>query len=129
MTFSKLGVCLALFVAACLPVHAQNQIRVNVPFAFTTAGKSFPAGEYRVAPVFASDRKAWIIQGDHQSAFLFTNGVESHTISHTPSLMFLQLGGQFALVQIWPDSHLGLTVMVQEPKLAKEGSEVQVAAE
>jgi hypothetical protein len=129
MRFSKLSVCLALLVAACLPVHAEDQMRVTIPFAFTTAGKWFPAGEYRFATAFSSDRKTWVMYGDHQFAYLYTDGVESPVTSHVHGLTFRQFGGQFALVQIWPDGHRGRSVMVQQPKIAKQGSEVQVAAE
>jgi hypothetical protein len=129
MRCSKLGVCLALIVTACLPLLAQDQMQVNVPFPFTTAGKNFPAGEYRVAVVSSGDRDTWMIQGDHQSALLFTNSVISRDIAHDPSLIFRQVGGQYALTRIWVDGYVGRSVLVQEPKIAKQGSEVQVAAE
>ena len=48
MKFCKASLFVALLVVACLPVAAQAQIQLNIPFNFFAAGKSLPAGHYEV---------------------------------------------------------------------------------
>ena len=51
----RLAVALGCFLAAGLSAYAQRGgIKVNVPFTFFVAGKSFPPGEYTISSIHDS---------------------------------------------------------------------------
>src|SRR5579864_8625589 len=101
MKLSKVSlfVFLALLVAVCLPAVSQAQIRLNIPFNFSVAGKSLPAGHYQVTKVFDGNSSAWRIAGDHGSMVMITNSVESPRTSHRPGVVFLKTAGDYSLVR------------------------------
>jgi hypothetical protein len=55
MKFCKVSIFFALLVAVSLPAVAQRVIQFDIPFNFSAAGKSLPAGHYEVAQVFDGD--------------------------------------------------------------------------
>ena len=124
MKFCKISVFFALLVAACLPVVGQTAIRVDIPFNFVAAGKSLPAGHYRVARVPIS-KCAWYISNGHISANMLTLA-ESTRNSHRPSLVFLRAGGTYSLVKIRTD-YSGWDIpqsKVKQTLVSKDGSKV-----
>jgi hypothetical protein len=134
MKFCKVGLFFALLVAVCLPAMAQTTMRVNVPFNFIAAGKSLPAGQYIVGPV-ASFTCAWSLSSDHTSAMIITNPADFTAKAHRPSLVFMNAGGAYSLVEIW-NSHSGRNVPqsnVKRTLVSKDESKgdkyVEVAAE
>ena len=133
MKFCKLTLSLALLLAVCLPAAAQVQtLRLNVPFDFVVAGKTLPAGHYYVKRVLNSENTTWLINGDHGFATVITNAVESPRTPHAPSLVFLEGGGRYSLVQIWDQEHFGREVPRSNVKqtLVAEGSKyVEVGAQ
>jgi hypothetical protein len=132
MKFCKFGLFVVLFAAVCLPVGAQTALKVNIPFNFVAAGKSLPAGEYRVTSMVKSDN-AWVITNDQVSAVMLTKRVESPQKTHRPSLVFLQAGGSYSLVQIWNEDRSGRDVPkanVKKTLVADEGGKfVEIGAE
>jgi len=105
---------------------------VDIPFNFIAAGKILPAGHYSVVPVFREDRAAWRISNDQASALVLTNSVESPRTEHGRSLVFLQAGGAFSLVEIWDMGHLGREVLrsnVKQTLVAQGGKYVEIGAE
>ena len=133
MKLFKLGLSLALFAAVCLPAVAQTELHFNIPFNFVAAGKTMPAGDYKVMPAFHNVNNAWSLIGSDGSVTLLTNSVESAKAAHKCSLVFLRAGGQFSLTQIWSsDPKFGREVMrsnVKRSLLAKGGEYVEVRAE
>jgi hypothetical protein len=131
MRLSKFAVCCVLFIGACVQAHSQTQIRVNIPFDFTVANRTLPAGQYYVVPAFSSNNSSWRI-ADHRGngAFLITNGISSPMVDHKVSLLFRKFAGQYALIQFWPSDHEGRNVV--RPKIARtmiaESQIVQIAA-
>ncbi len=125
MKFCKVSLFLALLVAVCLPVVAQTktQMRLDIPFNFMVAGKSLPAGQYMVTPVFASDNTAWRICSYDACATVLTHEEESPRTAHHRSMVFLRTGQGYALVQFWPQEHLGrdLAMPKVEHTLMAEG--------
>ena len=132
MKFCKISLFLVLLVAVCLPAVAQSVVRLNIPFNFIAAGKILPAGHYSVVPVFKDNHAAWRISNDHDCAVVLTNPVESPQTEHGPSLVFLQAGGAFSLVEIWDMGHLGREVVrsnVKQTLVAQGGKYVEIGAE
>jgi hypothetical protein len=133
MKFCKFSLFLALVMAVCLPAVAQTAMRVDIPFNFIAGGKSLPAGRYMVVRVFSGDQaKSWRIYNDKDAvAGFLSNAVESAQ-PHGHSLVFLQEGGAYSLIQIWNGGKFGREVMRSKVKqtLVAEGSKyVEIGAE
>jgi hypothetical protein len=133
MKLGKLSLCLALLVAASFPATAQmQQIKLNIPFSFMTAGKTLPAGHYTVSRVWVANNNSWQIVGNQGSAQLITYLVESPKVEHAPSLVFLQQGDRYSLVQIWDGAHLGRQLPefnVKKTVVAQNSKYVEIGAE
>lgn len=126
MRFGKSCLFLAVIVAFCLPSTAQQieRLQVDVPFNFVAAGKSLPAGRYTVKSVRMANapNDVWEIEGDYGSAMVLTSRVESLHRSHNLSVVFLQAGDQYSLLQIWNSQHSG-----QEAPVSKAGRQNVIA--
>ncbi|HXZ32916.1 MAG TPA: hypothetical protein VEH30_11595 [Terriglobales bacterium] len=132
MKCCKISVFLVLFAAVCLPATAQTGIKVNVPFDFIAAGKTLPAGQYEIMPVWNNDNVAWQIFNTQGSAMLLTNSIESPRVAHRPSLVFSQAGERYFLVQIWSTQHFGRQMMLSNTKrtlVADNGQLVEIGTE
>jgi len=131
MKFCKFSLFVALFAAVCLPAGAQTTLRVNIPFNFVAAGKSLPAGQYRVRSLDRPDN-AWVISNYQVGAVMLTKRVESPEKIHRPSLVFLQAGGSYSLIQIWNGEHSGRDVPKENVKKTlvadESGKFVEIAA-
>jgi hypothetical protein len=101
MKFCKVSLFFALLVAVCLPAVGQTAMRVDIPFNFIAAGKSLPAGHYKVARSSLPSSCAWYITDDHTSAIMVTSLAEPSQKLHHSSLIFRQAGGTYSLMQIW----------------------------
>ncbi|HYM77826.1 MAG TPA: hypothetical protein VE377_17760 [Candidatus Dormibacteraeota bacterium] len=132
MKLLKLGLFFALVVAVSVPVVAQTQLKLDIPFNFVVDGKTLPAGQYRVAQVYG-DSHVWSIANNHNSAFIHTNTVQSPLIAHRASLIFWHSGGEYTLARFWPEEHVGdelfLAPRVKSTMLAKSGEYVELGAE
>jgi hypothetical protein len=129
MKHCKVSLMVVLFLAVCLPAVAQSGIKVDVPFNFTVAGKAMPAGHYTVVPVFRSDSVAWRIYGGKENAIMLTEGEESGNKPHNPSMIFLPTSNGYALVQFWPNGHLGRVLtapQVEHTLLAQTDKYVEI---
>jgi len=140
MKFCKVSIFLALLLAVCLPVVAQAQLRVNVPFNFVAAGKSLPAGHYSVAKVFSGNDITWRVSNRHgDGLMMITNSVVSPLKTHNPSLVFWCVGKSCSLVQIWPNEYSGRqlllkskvksTVLAEGATPVENGKYVEIAGE
>lgn len=134
MKFCKVTLFFALLVAICLPAVGQTAMRVNIPFNFVAAGKSLPAGHYRVAQLQRTT-SAWYMSNDHSGAIMLTSPVDASQKAHHSSLIFLKAGEAYSLVQIW-NSDSGLDVphaKVKQTLVSKDESKgdkyVEVGAE
>jgi hypothetical protein len=134
MKFFKFSLFSALLVGACLPGVAQTTttMQVNIPFNFIAAGKTLPPGHYLVAPVSESNSIAWRISTGDGGVMVVSNSVASTHKAHGPSLVFLQAGGAYSLVQIWNEQHSGREVLksnVKQTIVAEAGKYVEIGAE
>jgi hypothetical protein len=130
MKFCKFGLFSALLMV-CLPAVAQTskKMLVNIPFNFIAEGKSLPAGHYCVEN---PSHALLSISNDQVGAFMRTDPVESPRKEHRPSLVFLQTGGEYSLIEIWSEGHLGRHVPRSKTKqtLVAEGAKyVEIGAE
>jgi hypothetical protein len=133
MKFCKVSLFVPLLVTICLSGIAQSQIQLNVPFDFSVGSKPMSAGHYKVARVDANDPSAWRLSNERGSVIMLTNPVASPNRAHPPSLVFLDAGGQYFLIQIWDSEYFGQDLLLK-PKvttviLAKGGRYVEIGAE
>jgi hypothetical protein len=133
MKICKLSLFAAVLMGFCLPAVAQTMMVVNIPFNFIAAGKSLPAGHYKIERIQHDTSRSWLsISDDHVSRFMLTNPVESPKKAHHPSLVFLQAGGEYSLIQVWSEGHFGRDVLKSKVKqtLVAEGAKyVEIGAE
>ena len=82
--------------------RSRQELRVNVPFAFTVGNTSLPAGEYRVRIVNpASDRSVLQVAGaDGTTVMVLTNDVKGESKTNA-RLAFRHYGNQYFLAQVW----------------------------
>ena len=121
-------------MAVTLPAVAEAQLQANIPFNFTVAGKSLPAGQYRVERVFEMNQTVWRVSNwGGAGAMILTNPVESAGRAHPPSMVFLAAGGTYSLVEFWPKAHIGrelrLKPKVKTTILAEGAKYVEIGAE
>jgi hypothetical protein len=114
MKLCKVSLFIALFVGVCLPALGQKTMWVNIPFNFIAAGKSLPAGHYRVVRL-PLQGDAWYISNDVTGVSMITNPVDSSRKVHASCLIFRQAGGTYSLMQIW-NSRSGQDVPQQNVK-------------
>ena len=111
MNVRKASWCLAILIGFCLPLVAQtHKLLLEVPFNFVVAGKTMPAGRYEVKRVWYNDNVTWIVQGEQSGTRIVTTSIESPSVSHSPSLVFIESDGRYALAQIWEGEHSGQAV-------------------
>jgi len=82
-----------------------NPIKVQIPFEFTVADKTMPAGEYLVGRLteHLSDNVVTISSKDgSRLAIRLTNAVQSLDAKDKSTLIFHRYGDQYFLSQVWP---------------------------
>lgn len=101
-----------LLVAVCVPVHAQDISRFDIPFAFTAGNKVLPAGTYMVQEMLPSNTAVWTISNNQGGTSVFiTNSMISPLTSHQVSLVFRRDGGEYSLIEFWQDGARGRSVI------------------
>jgi hypothetical protein len=91
---------------AIVSAHAQTSRRqtANIPFSFTVADKTFPAGEYTVERVNpASDKAVLVIKSmdGRMNKVVLTNPVQASRMQENARLVFNHYGDQYYLTQVW----------------------------
>jgi hypothetical protein len=98
-------ILIALIGVAGLGMAARgqvpDQILVNIPYEFVVAGKTLPAGIYRVNRLSDADHEALILSSFESRArvMVLSTSVES-TQADKPEVSFEQVGGQHFLSKI-----------------------------
>jgi len=106
-----LRILIALIVVAGLGVAARaqapDQILVNIPYEFVVAGKTLPAGTYRVNPASNTDRETLLLSNFESRAtvMVLSSSIES-TQASKPEVSFEQVGGQHFLSKIETADHV-----------------------
>jgi hypothetical protein len=88
------------------PAFSEEFMRVQVPFEFSIGSKAYPAGDYVVS---SRDLITYRISSGNaqKSASIVTEQMDSPIKSHSASLVFVNVAGQYHLMEIWYDRHLG----------------------
>jgi len=98
---SVLGVFGLLLVAACANAQSVN-VNANVPFNFTVAKSTLPAGEYNIQSLVSATGSVLAIRGDAGKNMLASaNTAETLNASPNSRLVFHKYGDQYFLSQIW----------------------------
>ena len=109
----------AFFGLAALAITAKgqavDQIIVNIPYEFVVAGKTLPAGTYKVNRVSGDDEGALAISSfeNHAAVLVLSSEVSDRTDAEQPSLSFRQVGEQHLLSKIQTAEHV-FTIPVRE---------------
>jgi antitoxin component of MazEF toxin-antitoxin module len=88
-----------------MPVHAQNagNLSVTIPFEFSAAGKTLPAGDYYLRRSLNGARVSMRIESKDGSLgiYLPTHVAQSAEIQPESKLVFTKYGSQLFLSQVW----------------------------
>jgi len=109
----------AFFGLAALAITAKgqavDQVVVNIPYAFVVAGKTLPAGTYRVSRASANDERALAISSfeNHAAVLVLSSEVADQTSAEQPSVSFQHVGEQHLLSKIQTAEHV-FTIPVSE---------------
>jgi len=110
---------LSLLLVAGSAVAQSNRVVANVPFGFTVANNSLPAGTYSVETLSARDNRSLLLRGadDSSSMIISSIAAQSHKPTAKTKLVFNRYGDQYFLSQIWVE---GATLGRELPKTSRE---------
>jgi hypothetical protein len=94
-------------LAAATRANEPDQIIVNVPYEFVVAGKTLPAGTYRVKRADDHDSRVLAITSfeNRDGALLLSSDI-SPTREGKPTLIFERVGDQYFLSKIETADHI-----------------------
>jgi hypothetical protein len=100
-----MAVAVLVMTLTVISIHAQNagNLLVTIPFEFSAAGKTLPAGDYYVRRSFDNARVVMRIESQDGSLSinLPTHGAQSAGIQPESKLVFNKYGSQLFLSQVW----------------------------
>ena len=119
---NKYGVrILGAFIGlASLGITAKSQpvdeLVVNIPFEFVAAGKTLPAGSYKVGRISDGDVRELFLRGleNHHDGVLFRSGEVNDRLEDKPGVSFQEVGGRHLLSKIETLDHV-FTIPVSIP--------------
>jgi hypothetical protein len=90
--------------------HGQvsDQLSVNIPYEFVVAGKTLPAGSYRISRANGHDERVLLISSfeNHASALVLATEIVDATAAAQPGLSFQEVGEQHLLGKIQTADHV-----------------------
>jgi nitrate reductase beta subunit len=106
-----LRILITLIGAAGLAMAAKaqeiDQIVVNIPYEFVVAGKTLPAGTYRMNRVSNSIERALLLSSFENRASVIVVATDAKSISSDKAqVSFEQVGGQYFLSTIETAEHV-----------------------
>jgi len=107
-TLATISFLIAVAIVPVRTAHGQTlvyRVRANIPFDFTVADKTLPAGEYFISRTrqYSNDDVLTFTAADGRSlAMRLTFGVQSLTPKKQGLLVFHRYGNQHFLYQVWP---------------------------
>jgi hypothetical protein len=101
----------AFFGCAILAIAAKAQVTdqlvVRVPYEFVVAGKTLPAGTYRVNRISDSNNQELALTSfENGAGVLIVSDVVETARADKPSFTFQQIGGQHILTKIETAAHV-----------------------
>ncbi len=123
-----LRILIALIGLAGLGMSARgqafDQIVVNIPYDFVVAGKTLPAGTYKVNRVSVTDRALILSSVENRaSAIVLATQIES-TSADKPQVSFEQVGGERFLSKIETSNHV-FTIPVSRSEILEAAARSQ----
>ena len=105
------GFLSALFALAACAGAAQaqsaDQLLIKVPYDFVVAGKTLPAGSYRVTRTSDNDMTEMAITGmTNRQSVLFLSTTVDETRDFKPTLTLERVGNQYFLSKIETANHI-----------------------
>ena len=106
-----LRILIALIGVAGLGMAARgqvsDQIQVNIPYEFVVAGKTLPAGTYRVNRLGGTDEETLVLSSlDSRARVMVLSTTVESTQADRPEVSFEQVGGQHFLSKIETVDHV-----------------------
>jgi hypothetical protein len=94
-------------LALTAKAHAPDQIAVNIPYEFVAAGKTLPAGMYRVGRLNDHDEGELILTSiKNRAGVILLSSVVESTAADKPAVTFTEIGGQHFLSKIETADHI-----------------------
>ena len=132
MTRQCLRIVIALLGVAVfgIGVKAQvlDQIEVNIPYQFVVAGKTLPAGTYRVKRVGVTDPRLLLLSSleTRATAIIHSTWVENNENNDTDKneVSFVQVGDEHFLSKIETPNHL-FTISVSRSEILEAAAKSQ----
>lgn len=98
--------------------HGQvaDQLTVKISHEFVVAGKTLPAGTYRVNRASDNDERVLIIRGfeNRAAVMVLSSEIAERTRAEQPAVSFAVVGDQHLLSKIVTDEHV-FTIPVSSP--------------
>ena len=122
-TYLRIATALIGFAGLAISAKAQavDQVIVDIPFEFSVAGKTLPAGNYRVSRVNDWNDRALLIRSFENGAsiMIFSDYTQSASRENT-KLTFKQVGDEHFLSTIATADHVfGISVSPQDVQAAE----------
>jgi hypothetical protein len=94
-------------LAIAVKAQAVDQLVINIPYEFVVAGKTLPAGTYRVTRVKNSDNRELALSSfENRVGVLIVPSVVDTAQADTPRFTFQQVGDQHFLSKIETLEHV-----------------------
>ena len=102
MSIAMMIVLVGALAVTATYAQSADTLSVNIPFAFTVANRTFPAGDYSVR---RSIQGATVVMelrdAGNKRIYLTTDAVQSRDIQPKSMLVFHRYGEQYFLSQVW----------------------------
>ena len=126
----KVGALLAALLATSIAVGQSNrgETVADVPFTFTVANHSFPAGRYTVTPI--NQTLLRIFNSHNQGTVVLAHNTDGMAPEETGKMVFYRYGGTYFLVEVWVAANGTGSRLFQsraEKDLAGTGAEKEIA--
>jgi hypothetical protein len=126
----KVGAFLAALLATSIAVGQSNrgETVADVPFTFTVANHSFPAGRYTVTPI--NQTLLRIFNFHNQGTVVLARSTDGMAPEETGKMVFHRYGGTYFLAEVWVAANGTGSRLFQsraEKKLAGTGAEKEIA--
>jgi hypothetical protein len=110
---------LAISIASLAAAQAQSGtvIKATIPFEFTFAQKTFPAGDY-----YFVQTRSFLMLRDSQGRTLgqaLTQEIGANTLAAKPTLKFRSSDGAKALAEVWQRDSSGQKLLIGRSKGAQ----------
>lgn len=104
-TLKRLIMVGMLVVLTTVSAHAQagKQFTATIPFNFSVAGKTLPAGRYDVGRSTQTSAEGLMLRGADGRAgvFVLTRGIQTEEVQQESKLVFRRYGDQYFLGEVW----------------------------